>query len=60
VNCIKNVRVSLEENEMLLRNVVEIPYYLEAAIERERATQRGRVLTSSVWLWKGPLGVRIT
>jgi hypothetical protein len=28
--------------------------------ERERATQRGRVLTSSVGLWEGPLGVRIT
>jgi hypothetical protein len=28
--------------------------------ERERATQRGRVLTSSVGLWEGPLGARIT
>jgi hypothetical protein len=28
--------------------------------ERERATQRGRVMTSSVGLWEVPLGVRIT
>jgi hypothetical protein len=27
--------------------------------DRERATQRGCVLTSSVGLWKGPLGVRL-
>jgi hypothetical protein len=26
----------------------------------ERAKQRGRVLTSSMGLWEGPLGVRIT
>jgi hypothetical protein len=32
----------------------------EVYIYRERATQRGRVLTSSVGLWEGPLGVRIT
>jgi hypothetical protein len=27
---------------------------------QERATQRGRVLTSSVGLWEGPLGLRVT
>jgi hypothetical protein len=32
----------------------------ERSRERERATQRGCVLTSSVGLWEGPLGVRIT
>jgi hypothetical protein len=28
--------------------------------ERERATQRGRALTSSMGLWEGPFSVRIT
>jgi hypothetical protein len=49
---------------MLLLLLVEVLLLLQPhnsfdERERERATQRGRVLTSSVGLWEGPLGVRI-
>jgi hypothetical protein len=44
--------------ELLTRSLAGREQYVE--ISRERATQRGRVLTSSVGLWEGPLGVRIT
>jgi hypothetical protein len=42
------------------RNVYKIPWCaVKRLAQRERATQRGCVLTSSMDLWKGPLGVKL-